>query len=210
MNWNDLTSWDWSRLISIIGPFVGAFSGSAVIQGLLPLYRERRQQKAHATYLAMRLAIILEAYASSCMNLISENANREQPPDSQYPVLSWTIPELPCYPDDVDGWRAIAPILAEQCLNLRNKISASQLTINGTIEFATDDLETAVIQNAAKRGIDAWNIATKLRSHHAVKPADTVWPYAEALQDALDQSEKAEKASREAMRDFFMEARGEK
>ena len=73
-----------------------------------------------------------------------------------------------------------------------------------------DDLETAIIQNAAKRGIDAWNIAAKLGSHHAVKPADTVWPYAEALRNALDQSEKTEKASREAMRDFFLEARREK
>jgi len=48
MAWWDLAAWDWSALGKTV---IGAGLGSAIVQGLLPLYRENRQRKSQAAYM---------------------------------------------------------------------------------------------------------------------------------------------------------------
>jgi hypothetical protein len=105
---------DWSTLVQT---FVGAGVGTAVVTGLISIYRDHRHKKSQAAYMAMRLAVVLEAVAADCSDLIADNATARQSADEQFPDWKTKLPELPPYPDDAEGWRAIDRKLAGRCLN---------------------------------------------------------------------------------------------
>jgi hypothetical protein len=208
MVWYDPLTWNWAMLTTAaIGPFFGAGFGTALIQAVLPFYRDRRQRKSQAAYMAMRLAITLEFYAWACSTFNANNANAQPDPDSEFPAWDVTLPELPPFPDDADGWRAIDRGLAGRCLNLRNKIHGSQAMINDIIEHALYDLGNTVARQGAARGLEAWKLAVELRRKHDVEEADTVWNYPGELERTLRQAEKEERESREqnarAISDLF-------
>ena len=56
---------------SLVGAFAGGASGSALIQGWFNLRAERRRRMSQATYLAMRLAVLLDAFGWSCDEMIA-------------------------------------------------------------------------------------------------------------------------------------------
>ncbi len=180
--------WDWATLGKTA---LGAGVGTALVQGLLAVYRDGRHRKSQATYMAMRLAVTLEFFASACVDLIQKNANVEPPPPTeQYPAWIAELPELPAYPDDADGWRAIDCALAGRCLNLRNKIHGSQGIIDSTIEYDMSGLGDTFEEQTAARGMEAWKLAVALRRKHGVEKVDTVWDYAAILETTLRKDEK--------------------
>lgn len=195
----DPQTWDWATLSKTV---VGAGVGTALVQGLLPLYRDWHHRKSQAAYMAMRLAVTLEFYASACADFIQENANVQPPEEGEFPGWEVELPELPAYPDDADGWRAIDRTLAGRCLNLRNRLLGSQRIINSTIEhsdvFHVDDVEGALDEQAARRGLEAWKLAVALRRKHSVEEAETVWDYAETLESTLRTAEKAKRKRQES------------
>jgi hypothetical protein len=86
-------TWDW---LSILRTAFGAGLGTAAVQGGISLYKERARKDENAAYLALRIAVLLEAYTSKCCDLYFGNANTQQAPDEQYP--SWET-ELPTPPE---------------------------------------------------------------------------------------------------------------
>jgi hypothetical protein len=50
MDWFAWESWDWGTAIRTV---IGAGIGSALVQGLLPFFREHHQRKKQAAYMAM-------------------------------------------------------------------------------------------------------------------------------------------------------------
>ena len=95
--------------------------------GTASIYRDSHHRKLQAAYMAMRLAVILEFYASACAHFIQENANVQPPPPTEeFPEWTVELPELPAYPDDADGWRAIDRTLAGRCLNLRPRFTVAR------------------------------------------------------------------------------------
>lgn len=115
--WND---WVITAAKTAIGAFGGAFGGSAAVQGIFVIYRDRRQRRSHAAYMAMRLAVTLESYTAACVHYIGLNSSLEpdRDPSSQYPDWHIELPLLAPYPDDAEGWRAIDHRLADRCLSL--------------------------------------------------------------------------------------------
>src|SRR5258706_8914354 len=135
--------------------------------------------------MAMRLAVILESYAYACSEFIADNANMQSPPDQEFPDWNITLPELLAYPDDLDGWRAIDRKLAGRCLNFRNRIHGSQGLISAALEYTIDDLEDIFNEQAAARGLEAWELAAALRSKHGGEQANPVSDFVDGLQTIL-------------------------
>jgi hypothetical protein len=183
----DPLSWDWA---TIAKSAIGAGVGAAAVQGFISLYRERRTTKAQASYMAMRLAVALESYAYACADFIGKNNNASHRQDEEFPDWDVSLPELAPYPIDPDGWRAIDPTIAGRCLNLPNKIHASQGLIGSIIEFKPEDLGDYLKQQAAARGWEAWQLATQLRGKYGIEPADTVWNFADWLERSASDAEK--------------------
>lgn len=190
----------WGSLLTLAGT-TGVIS--AVFTQGITWVREWRaastKTRANAAYLALRLAVILESYAYACSEFISDNGGAQHRPDEEYPDWRVTLPEVPPYPDDPDGWRAMDRKLAGRVLGFPNKIRGSQGLIQLTIEYKTEELGATLDEQAAARGLEAWQLAEELRSRHDIEPADVVWPYAKNLQAALDGATKAQEERAESL-----------
>ncbi|KAA2236962.1 hypothetical protein [Salinarimonas soli] len=138
-----------------------------------------------AGYLAMRLAVTLEAYASACQDLIAKNDNAEHLPDEQYPEWSVRLPELPPYPDDSDGWRALNRRLAARALEFRNRVAETQALIFGVLEYDEDDADDLVAEHACERGLEAYRLAVDLRKASGLDRAELVWNFPDLLEQKL-------------------------
>lgn len=200
MAWWEPQTWDWAFMVKTA---IGAGFGTAIVQTGFAAYRDYRHRKAQAAYMALRLAVILESYASACSDLMAYNANAERHPDEPYPAWKTILPELPPYPDDADGWRSIDLKLASQCLSFRNRIHDSQRVIDSAIEYAMDELENTLNEYVAERGTEAWRLAVDLRSKHGVLRADMVWDYAEGLESMLKMTKKTTKERQEEQATFL-------
>jgi hypothetical protein len=181
----DPTSWDW---LSILKTAFGAGLGTAGVQGGLAVYRERTRKKENAAYLALRIAVLLEAYASECCDFYFENANAQEPPDEQYPAWRTVLPTPPEFPDDTEAWRAMDRSLVAKCLNFSNRVHASQNAIASTIEYTMHDLEHILDEQASARGVEAWEIASALRTAYKLDRAEIIFDYHSVLQKALKSS----------------------
>jgi hypothetical protein len=182
--------WEWSRFFMMIA---GAGVGSAVVQVLMPIYRDRRMRRKHAAYMAMRLAVMMENFAWSCANFIQENHNAPTPADKKYPAWEITLPVLVDYPEDVDGWRALAPKMAARIFGMRNKLHESKSTIRNIIEFNKAELGWVLDEQAASRGLEAWRVAVDLRKTYWIEPVELEWNYPDYLRRALDKATKQRK-----------------
>jgi len=186
--------WEWGRFFMMIA---AAGVGSAAVQALMPVYRERRMRRKHAVYMALRLAALMENFACASANFIEDNRDVRKPSDAEYPAWETALPELPAYPEDVDGWRALAPKLAARAFGLGNKLHQSQSTIRNVTEGNKSEFGYVLDEQAAARGLEAWRIAVDLRKNYGIEPIELEWDYPDYLRRALDTVAKERKEHRQ-------------
>jgi hypothetical protein len=135
------------------------------------------KQEAEASYLALRLAAILEGYAYTCGDLVRTNMmhqlglrmSQDYPEfkKGNHPALNCKLPDLPPFPEE--GWHSIDLKLAGRALDLRNHIADSQGVINvADWAFTDDGLFKEINKHAMARGKEAWDTAKDLRSRHGL------------------------------------------
>jgi hypothetical protein len=73
----------------------------------------------------------------------------------------------------------------------------SQSTVASTIEFNEDELGETLDEEAAARGLEAWELAVELRRMHNVEAVDTVWDFPEMLKDTLRKAQRKKEQNRE-------------
>ena len=195
-------AWDW---LSIWKAAVGAGIGTAAVQGAVALYRDRTQKNEKASYLALRLAILFEGYASKCCDFYFDNLNAEEPPDQPYPTWSTRLPNLPELPDDTEAWRAIDKKLLARCLEFPNRVRASQNAIEACSEYTVDDLGVTLDEQASARGVEACEIATALRKTYRLGRPDLVYDYYSTLQKVLKASTEELKKRAASQAEFLQE-----
>jgi hypothetical protein len=177
--------WDW---LSVAKTAFGAGLGTAMVQGGITFYRESSRKTESAAYLALRVAVLLEAFASECCDFYFDNANAQEPPNEPYPAWRTVLPTPPQLPDDTEAWRAMDRGLVAKCLNFPNRVRASQNTIASTIEYTMDDLEYILDEQASARGVEAWEIASSLRKTYKLDRADMVFDFDKVLRKVLKTS----------------------
>lgn len=126
----------------------------------------------------------LEGYAYACASLIAKN-NSALPREDGHPDLIITVPELPGYPDDADGWRAMDVKLAGRCLDLRNRIGGSQGLIYFVLDVDEDAVWDTVAEKVSERDLEAWSIARDLRRNYDLDKVDLVWDFLHFLEVTL-------------------------
>jgi hypothetical protein len=171
----------WKDVLNFAGTFFSAGLGTVAVQSILPLLRDRWHRKSQANYMAMRLAVTLEAYASGCEEFISNNEDDpEDPPerDDEFNDLKKKLPVLPPFPDDAEGWRAIDAKLANRCLHFLNGINRSQSSLYGFIchpgAVWRDDVRKRIEIHAAELGLQALDLAANVRKKHNVEKTDAM------------------------------------
>jgi hypothetical protein len=184
--WAQIAWWDWLRTL------LGAAGGTAIVQGLFLIYRDHRQRKSHAAYMAMRLAVTLEAYSAACLDLIERNGSEEPHPEGRF-TGNHLLPVVEPYPDDAEGWRAIDRKLAGRCLGLPLKIHADQVSIGWIGTYDEDEWDNAgsfINEKAAGCGLDAWELAKALRHKHKIETADSALNHADEFNEILKRAQR--------------------
>ena len=181
---------EWSDILKTV---LGASVGSALLTGCFTLWRDRWKRKQDATHLAIRLVVILETFSSDCANLIFSNYNAVHFPEEELPHWFHRLPTLGAFPEDGEGWKALNPNDVSECLNMPSRIAGSQFIISEVAEHQEMDVERAVRRQAWMRGIEALELAHRLRLAHGLQPIVPIFDYVNALKDARAESEREDK-----------------
>ena len=182
---------------------LGASLGSAAMQGIFSYIAWHHKRTAHATYLAMRLAVLLDGFGRACRDMIARNANAEPPPDQEFP--NWEgLPELPPYPEDSEGWVSLRAALAMRCLRLRGSIRASKDQLNVTSEYAIDDYGDTLDEQAAVLGLQAGRLSEDL--HRTYVLGDSQFDYRDTLEATLKRARESISDSARANAESFKNA----
>lgn len=153
-------------LLDLVKIVVGAGIGTAAVQGIFTIARDERTKKSKADFLALQLAINLEAFARQCIELDRENEFAEQHPDQQFPDWSATLPNISQTPDDIDGWRSLNQNMVGRYYNLWADRDAEQKSLSEVLYHVEDDLEEYVALSVEKLGSRALKLATEIRTRH--------------------------------------------
>ena len=139
-----------------------------------------------ATYLANRIAPVLERYALECAELICAKGMDEY-------FLSHAgnkrgkIPPFPAYPTDIE-WRSVDKTMAARLLMFPNEVTETA----GNFEFI-DNMHQDICIGAydmllGKVGYRAWMLAHDLRSVFKLPTPFSTWPFVDHLKEAHEDS----------------------
>jgi hypothetical protein len=174
---------DWAALGKTV---LGAGIGTGVVQGSVAICRERRCRKVQAAYLALRLAVMLEAFAIACADLIRSNSVAEHLPEHEFPDWDIKLPQMLAYPEDGASWVVLDRRLANRCLSLRNKRDDGQRLIYEQCEHEGEGLKDVITQQASGCGLAAWHLAQELRLTYGVADPTLRYEFADYLAEAGD------------------------
>ncbi|MDE2163595.1 MAG: hypothetical protein KGJ53_10560 [Alphaproteobacteria bacterium] len=175
--------------------------GATVITLIATSHRDTGLRRRVATYLAMRVAITLEAFAIACADLIGENQRAQPSNDDEGPRK--LLPRLPSYPSGGD-WRTLDMSLANRALAFRNDLAVSANAMYYEFDMNAKKQSDACDDQAAKRGVQAWDLARELRAFYRLpeySPGFCVRSYLQKHIDELRSAEEAEGHKAQAMID---------
>lgn len=134
------------------------------VVGLLrEIWANKRRKNSEATYLAMRLAIILEEFVIKCVYRawhddadLTEGANE----------LNYDLPTLADYPQESD-WKSLDPTLAGRVLSFPNEIISAGMSCQ--FQGVREGNKIASQDETIAAGINAWRLAQALRKKYHLK-----------------------------------------
>tara|TARA_R100000306_G_C4377363_1_gene142545 strand:+ start:467 stop:1093 length:627 start_codon:yes stop_codon:yes gene_type:complete len=181
-------------IYGLVGVLVGSFI--TVLKDWWSSYRERRRD---ASYSAIRLISILEAYADRCIDVVQDDgtiygqpAGRTQDGEDYLEAQEET-PDPLDFPDDI-GWRSLDENLMHRIVALPNKARRTNRYIGMSSEFASppyyEDYFDARQEGYARLGADALEISAELRRHYQISANSgirmtTEWDPASFLRETI-------------------------
>ncbi|CAN2534616.1 hypothetical+protein [Methylocapsa aurea] len=147
-----------------------AFGFGSIIKLILGWLREswtnKRRTKSEATYLALRLAVILEEFVGKCVYRgLHDQANLTEGRIE----LDFNLPTLTCYPLDSQDWKSFhnhSSKLADQILSFQNYVASAGMSCH--FQGMHEGNRIASADETIIAGIKAWNIAQELRKSYGL------------------------------------------
>ena len=138
--------WDIAKLA------LGAGILTAVLNHGVTWLRDRLSIKQTARYLALRVAVTLESFATECSQLVVES-ELSLHSDGHAGQSRTVLPQLGEYPGDAN-WAALAPGLASRALSFRNEIQMAQSAISFQSDVGEDSVSDECSHQASICGSD--------------------------------------------------------
>ena len=151
--------------------------------------KEAKEKRQEATYLALQIAVILEAFAISCAERISSAHYHMAVEYPGNPDLS--MPTLESYPT-VESWSLVSSKLATRILSFPNILELGRQEMTGWWDEGDPEDRTSVMLGfLGKYGLHAWTVSVDLRKEYklpAFSPRDTSWDAIECLRKEAKRS----------------------
>ncbi len=162
--WEAPTFWT-----TIIGVIVG--SSLTIFKELI---FERREQSRLRTFAAIRLVFIMDAFADSCSEVVSDDgfwAPSDDGQDVREPEVE--KPTFPAFPDDID-WKALDQELVFRILSVPSEVAAADRSIDFTLDVIAFPPEYSEWFDARQKqyadlGLIAHQISKDLRAKYGLK-----------------------------------------
>lgn len=166
---------------------------TAAVNQLLVWWREQHteqnRQRSDASYLGLRIAVILEKFAIDCVDRIGDNQMHRD--SGGHAGRSYTtLPELPEYPDDL-AWKSIDQDLAARALTFRNELTLSDSYLSFSWDVEPEDAPHACSLQCGRCGHLAWEVAVEIRKRYslpAFEPSRAGWNIDSVLKEKHDKA----------------------
>lgn len=180
---------DWLKIITLV---LSSSVGTALFSQMFGRYLESRKESAQirrdASYLALRLSVVLEKFAVDCAVSIWEAEDYYSSPGGRSGGAR--IPELIEYPSDAD-WKSLDNELSSRALTFCNEIHMARIDSGFTWELDHDDAIKAKANFVGKCGYGALKLSKDLRKKYSIQPfkfADYGWDIEDLLRKKFDRA----------------------
>jgi hypothetical protein len=133
---------------------------------LRDLWRDHSNSKKDATYLALRVAVILERFVTDCVYRVwDDNSDNKEGRD-----LTFKLPELYVFPADEPEWKSFhnrKPILASRVLSFPNEVRSAELL--SQFQAHREGNPFGITDEIIKAGMNAWVLACDLRKAYTLE-----------------------------------------
>ncbi|MGO4287758.1 hypothetical protein [Bosea sp. TAB14] len=173
---------------------IGGVFAAFVNQGLkwaIDTFTENKKTGADSTYLAMRVAVIMEAFVSACDAHLRD---RDVAADVHGISEAGKLPLLADFPADID-WRSCDSSLGSEILGFPTRIASAQSDAYRASWESNDFWVTHT--EAVNLAVAAWDIAERLRAHYKLPPNGLLAPLASALLRKKSANDSRQAAQRE-------------
>ncbi|MGN7770186.1 hypothetical protein [Phyllobacterium sp. 22552] len=169
---------------AILQTFLAAGCGTIIFEIIRDYCKHRRDRDAKGAYLAIRIAVLLEGFATNCAKLIQDNIrNRRQPESDGGIAIKTQLPKFPELPaDDTEGWRALPRPLFSKVLGFESRVASAQEMVDFILESEGNLVEREIVSLVGKLGLDALNTAANLRSKFGAPKVELDWNYPDFLE----------------------------
>jgi hypothetical protein len=142
-------------------------------------WRDKSRKKTEATYLALRLAVILEQFVGQC----AYRAWHDEVDLREGRELGYKLPTLTCYPPDAADWKSFYERnskLAGQVLSFPNEIASAEIL--SQFQGTREGNYFASANEVIVAGVKAWRLAQALRKNYDLDAI--VIPHVDSLEAA--------------------------
>jgi hypothetical protein len=152
----------------------------------LNAWRDRRARHRAARALAAKLIDLFERYASDCSDIPHQNAAAQR--DGPYDWASLArIPEFPELPEDAAGWQALGGDLDIRARTFATTVKHAREMISGVMENGdADEGQVEIEIHALQRGLDALDLAKRMRRRFGMAAFDPPWPMEAGMKEQLE------------------------
>lgn len=150
----------------IAGTGIASAIWTSIWTALVAWKTEHRRQKSQATYVALRAAIALEAYAIRCWQILYSGPEHYRQTGSP---MAASVLELEGMPSDGD-WKDVRPSLIDEALSFVDTVSIAKVIAEHARQFEGNPFEADTF--AKERGRAAWAIAENLRTEYDLATRD--------------------------------------
>lgn len=152
---------------------------TAILANAFSLYVQWRRGKADARYLALRVAVILEAFGLSCYRVLMDHDSHDLS-DGKFGKLHESFPEIAPYPEDA-AWQSLDTDLLSRTLNFRNELMFTQRRIELQERVGLSGVPDIMCEECAHRGSQAMDLVDDLRLKYRLLPLQRSYDFAKTL-----------------------------
>jgi hypothetical protein len=178
-----IAGWDIAKLALTTGLVTALFT--QMIGWFRDFRKERSEQVRSATYLALRVSVILEQFSLNCAHALDEIETHDSSGGTAGQKHR-KLPTLEAFPTDLD-WKSLAPRLASRVLTMQNELELAARQIRTVWDVTADEdaADEACGDAIGVSGFRAWDLAKNLRRDYRLPifdPKETWWDAVAALE----------------------------
>jgi hypothetical protein len=152
-------------VVAVVGPSLGIW-----LKSFLEDKREKQSITREANYLAIRVSVILDEFASDCSAYIGDQDLHSQS-EGDAGTCHAALPELKSYPEDAN-WKVFSQKILGRVLSFPNQVKHGEKLVSWFSEHYGEPSTQSCYEECGRLGYIAWKLATDIRQEYGFPAFD--------------------------------------